>query len=344
MATSDITIIIPTRDRLWSLPRAVQSCRSNRLRIEIIVVDDGSRDGTREWLHAQPDIIVINGEGWGKPWGVNQGLGVATGKYLRYLDSDDWLNAGANEMQFDIAETTDADLVVSGMDVYQDDVLKERYPWPATDDFMAQQLGEEFGSHYSAFLFRRDFVKDIPHRTLFPSADFASRDDRCLILEVAMRNPRISVSGSPALAHRFHDKHRLQFRTGLRSTGTHIQQLYIYQQILDLLEQRGELTSRRKQAAIKVLWPLAHWIGYSHARDAEAIAEWIKSLDPDFRPPDPGPLGWMYRTLGFRQTQRVLRIRRRVIALQKTIIRGYRWLVRPFGKSRSQSASYFRRS
>ena len=231
----DVSIIIPSRNRLWSIPRAIESCRSSTLGVQIIVIDDGSTDGTAQWLKTQEDLEVLQGEGWGKPWGVNKALSLARGTYLRYLDSDDWLNPGANERQFEIAESTQADVVVAGLDIYQDDALVKTDSWCDTDDFIAQQLGESPGSHYSAFLFRRSFIEDIPHRTLFPSSDFASRDDRCFMLEVALRHPRIAVCSTPTLCHRQHTKDRLQFRGALRGVGTNIQHLYIYRQILRLL-------------------------------------------------------------------------------------------------------------
>jgi glycosyltransferase involved in cell wall biosynthesis len=191
----DISVIIPSRDRLWSLPQCVASCRSAKISVEIIVVDDASVDGTAAWLKSQGDVVTIPGGGWGKPWGVTKALSIAKGNFVRFLDSDDWLNPGANEVQLAIAERENADVVVSGYQLYRDQQLLETFPWQPTDDFIARQLGEGVtqGSHYSAFLFRRSFIQDIPHRTSFPAADFASRDDRCFILEVAVRKPVIAV-------------------------------------------------------------------------------------------------------------------------------------------------------
>jgi glycosyltransferase involved in cell wall biosynthesis len=313
---ADITVIIPSRDRLWSLPKAVASCRSAALDIQIIVVDDASTDGTAEWLESQPDVAIIRGQGWGKPWGVNQANALATGKYLRYLDADDWLNPGSNELQYEIAERERADVVVAGLDVYREDAFWSSVDWFPTDDIIAQQLGETVGSHYSAFLFRTEFVRDIPHRTLFPASDFASRDDRCFMLEVALRHPQVAVCPKPTLCHRHHARQRLQFRGGFAGVGTNIQHLYIYRQILRLLEERGELTTRRKRAAIKILWPLAHWIAYSHPTEARELVDWIYEMDPDFVPPERGLLGQLYRRLGFRLTEDILRLRRR----------GLRWM------------------
>jgi glycosyltransferase involved in cell wall biosynthesis len=312
---TDVSVIIPSRNRLWCLPRAIESCRSVTLGKQIIVIDDGSTDGTAEWLKTQGDLEVVQGEGWGKPWGVNKALRLARGTYLRFLDSDDWLNPGANERQFEIAESTQADVVVAGLDIYQDDALVKTDSWCETDDFIAQQLGESFGSHYSAFLFRKSFIEDIPHRTLFPSSDFASRDDRCFLLELALRHPLITVCSTPTLCHRQHTKDRLQFRGALRGVGTNIQQLYIYRQILRLLDQRGELTPRRRRAASKILWPLAHWTAYSHLNEACEIAEWVFNLDPEFRVPEEGMLGVLYRRIGFRKTEFLLRLRRNFLTL-----------------------------
>src|SRR5262249_40280175 len=154
-------------------------------------------------------------QGWGKPWGINRALRLAQGTYLRYLDSDDWLNPESNEKQFQIAEREHADLVVAGLDIYEGERLLESEPGFVSDDFIAQQLGESRCSHYSAFLFRKAFVEHTPHRTLFPSSDFASRDDRCFMLEIALQHPRIAVCSTPTLCHRQHTNGRLQFHVGL---------------------------------------------------------------------------------------------------------------------------------
>jgi len=318
-ASVEVTVIIPTKDRLWSLPKAVESCRSRSIGTEIIVVDDGSTDGTADWLTTQQDLVVLQGHGWGKPAAVNQAQRQARGKYVRFLDSDDWLNQGQNEAQYQAAVRTDADVVLSGVDVYADDVFERRVDYSQTDDFIAQQLGEEDASHYSSFLFRGELVADIPHRTHFPASDFASRDDRCFMLEVALRKPKTAVTETPALCHRHHTRGRLQAQTGLKSAGTHIQQLYVYRQILRLLEENGELTVRRRRAATGVLWPLAHWLAYADLEEATNLVTWIRTLDPEFSPPNGGALGILYRQLGFKFTERLLALRRRALRVLRPV-------------------------
>ncbi len=303
---TDVSIIIPTFNRLWSLPKAVDSCLSTSCRTKIIVVDDGSTDGTWEWLQTRNDVQAIRQPNLGKDWAVNRGFAAATGEYVRFLDSDDWCLGGVIDAQLELGRRESADVVVGGYAVFseQEEWMHEQR-WVPCDDFIAQQLGECDSSHYSAYLFRREFIREVPHR---PEAGV--RDDRLFVLEVALLEPVVAVYEGPAFAHRHHGNARLQFPTGLRSVTTNYQHLAVYRRILGQLEARGALTPRRKRAACNILWPLAHWIGYTHPPEAAEVADWILQLDPDFQPPDPGLLGQLYRRLGFRKTEAILRLRR----------------------------------
>lgn len=307
----DISIIIPTYNRLWSLPKAVQSCRGGAHTVEIIVVDDGSNDGTWEWLQTQSDIVSIRQDNWGKCWAVNRGFAAAQGEYVRFLDSDDWLVAGANDKQLQIARLNNADVVVAGCQVFgEDETLLRTSDWVACDDFIAQQLGECDSSHYSAYLFRREFIKDIPHRP-----DFAWRDDRLFVIEVAMAKPTVAVMDGPALCHQHHSKGRLQFPEGMRAVATNLQHITLYRKCLKMLDETGELTLRRRKASCNILWPLAHWIAYTNLDEACEVAEWIYHLDSEFYPPEPGALGKLYASIGFRRTELILYLRRTLLSI-----------------------------
>ena len=288
------------------MPGAIDSCRNTACQTEIIVVDDGSTDGTWEWLTAQTGLIVLRQENLGKCWAVNKAFGIAGGKYVRFLDSDDQLSPGAIDEQFNLSETHDSDLVVSGYELI-DEAGKSlrKQQWIACDDFTAHQLGECDGSHYSAFLFKKRLLSDIPHRP-----DYAYRDDRMLILEVALNSPKISTHGGYALKHRVHGNHRLQFTTGLQQQVQNFQHLNIYKHILQRLDNRGELDTRRIAASVKILWPIAHWIAIHHPDEAIGVVKWIYQLKPDFKAPEKGVLGLLYSKIGFDKTERLLRFRR----------------------------------
>jgi len=303
----DISIIIPTYNRLWSLPKAIESCQSNCCMLEIIVIDDGSDDGTWEWLQDQKGVISIKSQNWGKCWAVNKGFKIAKGKYIKFLDSDDMVNVEALDEQFILAEKENSDVVVSGYKLinHNDQIIKTQL-WIHCDDFIAQQLGECDSSHYSSYLFRKTFIDEIPHR-----ADYAFRDDRLFVLEVALKNPKISFHNGYALLHRMHPNIRLQHTSNGDKNIQNIQHLNIYKKVLAQLSILGELNERRIQASIKILWPLTHWIAKQNLDEAILLFKWIKELNPNFIIPEKGILGWMYHNLGFNKTEIILKIRRK---------------------------------
>jgi glycosyltransferase involved in cell wall biosynthesis len=299
---ADISVVIPTYNRLWALPQAVESCRSATADVEIVVVDDGSTDGTWEWLQAQPGIVAIRTDNWGKDWAVVTAMKAAQGEYVRFLDSDDWLCPGANEGQLALARESGADVVVAGYEDRDEVAGTARVnDWVDCDDFVAQQLGEGWSSHYSAFLFRREFVRDIPHRQ-----EFALRDDRLFIIEVALRAPKLAVYRKPAFAYRHHADARLTQQAGFARDLRCWMHISIYRKALAILESRGELTLRRKRAAIGDMWDNVRTFARTYPREAAEIYDWIRRLDPEFVAPVRAPVALAYKVLGFAAAERLL--------------------------------------
>lgn len=92
----DVTVVTPTFNRARLIERALDSVRlQNRRVTEIIVVDDGSQDGTpdvaRRWgeLHRQPVRVVVMERNGGPAAARNRGIELAGTRYVAFLDSDD---------------------------------------------------------------------------------------------------------------------------------------------------------------------------------------------------------------------------------------------------------------
>ena len=106
----NIYVIIPTFNRKETLKRAIQSVvMQSYTPYEIIVIDDGSDDGTKEWLKDNyPNVKYIYQMNSGVSSARNKGIKFARGDWIALLDSDDeWLPSKlkdqANEIELNPA-------------------------------------------------------------------------------------------------------------------------------------------------------------------------------------------------------------------------------------------------
>ena len=89
-----ISVIIPTFNRKKTLGRAIQSVFNQSLwPFEVLIIDDGSNDGTKEWVKENfQDIKFIYQNNRGVSSARNKGIKYASGDWIAFLDSDDeWL-------------------------------------------------------------------------------------------------------------------------------------------------------------------------------------------------------------------------------------------------------------
>jgi len=116
----DVTVIVAAFDAMPYVTRAISSVFAQTLgidRIEIVAIDDGSNDGTGaelDRLAAEcPTMRVVHQENSGSPAHPrNVGLGMATGRYIFFLDADDYLGVEALERMVAAADTNSSDVVL----------------------------------------------------------------------------------------------------------------------------------------------------------------------------------------------------------------------------------------
>lgn len=114
-----LSIIIPAYNCENSVERCIKSVLSQKLKYtyEIIVVNDGSTDNTKDVLNKFKNIEnihVIEQENKGYSGARNTGIDLATGRYLMFLDSDDEMLPNGIKALLDRAYEYDADIVEGG--------------------------------------------------------------------------------------------------------------------------------------------------------------------------------------------------------------------------------------
>jgi len=103
-----VSVIIPTYNRAHYLGEAIESILNQDIRdcqIEIIVVDDGSTDNTKEALRKFGDRVrYIYQDNCGAGPARNRGINEATGEWVAFLDSDDRWLPGKLSLQFRVLD------------------------------------------------------------------------------------------------------------------------------------------------------------------------------------------------------------------------------------------------
>lgn len=96
-----ISFAVPCYNSAGYMRQCIDSLLKGGEDVEIIVVNDGSKDETpliaAEYAAIHPNVRVVNKENGGHGSGVNKGLELAQGLYYKVVDSDDWLDGDALE-------------------------------------------------------------------------------------------------------------------------------------------------------------------------------------------------------------------------------------------------------
>jgi glycosyltransferase involved in cell wall biosynthesis len=121
--SSKVSIIIPVFNGESFIGRAIESCLSQVYEnIEIIVIDDGSTDGTASIIKSyvdHGDVRYIYQENSERSAARNRGVRMCNGKYIQFLDADDELLSGKISTQVPILEADAALAAVYSATLFQ---------------------------------------------------------------------------------------------------------------------------------------------------------------------------------------------------------------------------------
>lgn len=115
-----VSIIVPVYNVEKYLTRCLDSLINQTLQdIEIICINDGSKDNSLKILerYAALDdrIQIINQKNRGQSVARNNGIEIAVGKYIGFVDSDDWVDLDFFENLYNAIEKYNCDIAVAGI-------------------------------------------------------------------------------------------------------------------------------------------------------------------------------------------------------------------------------------
>ncbi len=166
-----LTISVAAYNVEQYLPKLMDSILGalNRDRIEVLVVNDGSKDKTaeitNEYVKQYPDIIrLIDKENGGHGSTINKGIEEASGKYFRALDGDDWLNTASLELLIKRLEQADADLILCDyINCYEggDDKIDSFHELQDDTDYSFDELASKVKwMRYHTVIYRTQILKE----------------------------------------------------------------------------------------------------------------------------------------------------------------------------------------
>jgi glycosyltransferase involved in cell wall biosynthesis len=114
-----VSIVVPIYNVEKYLSRCLDSiCSQTYTNTEIILVNDGSTDKCPEIIQSyairENRIKVVNKPNGGPTSARNAGVSIATGKYIWFIDSDDYANLDALGKMIEVACQNNSDIVISG--------------------------------------------------------------------------------------------------------------------------------------------------------------------------------------------------------------------------------------
>lgn len=295
----DVSVVIPTKNRKEMLARAIESCwrAAADLALEVIVVDDGSEDGTAELVRARyPEACLLaDREGGNRGRARNDGMAAAHGQYLKFLDDDDWLEPGSLAAEVGLARSAGADIVVGAYRVVTDSGEERRQmPPPLRDGIDALLRGESVVN--GAALYRRGALSGVRW-----NEDQWVLDDWQFFLAAALAARRIVRLEQVVLSWYPHG--------GAAQAGYDaVEYARAFYGILNWLESEltrlGELTEARRRRLAQYRYKQLRVLALADRTRFEAEVREILRLDPGFGPVDEERQAWMRalaRILGFRR-------------------------------------------
>jgi hypothetical protein len=305
----EISIIIPVHDRRDMLPTAVRSCARSApgLSLQVIVIDDASTEDiatVAACLQVQYERLA---EQSGSAVARNRGLALARGRYVKFLDSDDVLVAGALRREFDVAEASGADIAVAGWSV-------TRLHTDCHEETVATFVAPRFTSIPDDLLAGRAvptssalYATRVAQRATW-DAQLAKLNDWDYFISAALCAERIVTVEGPSYFWRQHTGARITSSTTFMGNAAAF--YAILSKLAERLEERGLLTIPRRKRLAQYLYKELRGLYRFRRQERHAILAHIQELDPHFWPCDEErsrlvrlgsrvlPLTWLFEGYG----------------------------------------------
>lgn len=309
----EVSIVIPCFNAIRFLRETVESVFAQTFGdYEVILVDDGSTDGTTEIIQSYGSRVrAVLGPNRGPSAARNSGTALARGLFIQYLDADDLLLPRALEERVQALAAGDAEVAYCDWQRIEEDgggtfsrgeivarTLEDVHPDPEIACFT------DFWAPPAALLYRRSVVDRIGSW----NESLPVIQDARFLLDAALHGARfVHVAGVSAL-YRVHRGPSVSRRDPRRFVQDCFRNAT---QIDEWFRVHGGLTPNRRWALRRAYEMVARG-SYEHDRETfEHACQALERIFPSYRPDHGFALAVLSRLMGYRRAEAVaLRFRR----------------------------------
>lgn len=197
----EVSIIVPMYNREQYIARCIQSvCSQTFPDWELILSDDGSTDDTLSlcgsFAQADARIRVLNNPHGGVSAARNAGLEAASGKYITFLDSDDFWEPDFLETAISLCKKNHPDILIAGFHSVIDgriclsSVIQDEQICKCVKDLSQLEFVHLLSKNYLASACSKLFLREIIGNIRFPS-DMNFGEDLTFVYDILLTNPNI---------------------------------------------------------------------------------------------------------------------------------------------------------
>jgi glycosyltransferase involved in cell wall biosynthesis len=312
-----VSILIPCYNAERWIAHCIESALAQTwLDKEVIVVDDGSSDGSLKIIQSFGDRIRWEtGANSGGNVARNRLLELARGEWLQYLDADDYLlSEKILEQMTSLKQNKETDVVYSPILVQFDGAPPVANPHPINTEDMWIALVRWHTPQLGGFLFRRQAILDAGG---WNPAQPCCQDNE-LTMRLLMHGKRFFFFPGAGSVYRVWSQKTVSTRD---PALVRERRLAILQECEEFLRQRQQLCESRRWAINQARFEIARASWPLERNISIGILQIIRQSQPRFRPGPAVPNGYRacYSLLGFQITER-LAAWRRWLRLQHTSI------------------------
>lgn len=192
-----ISVILPVFNTQDFLKNSIESCLKQSLSdIEIIIIDDKSTDSSLKIIESYKDErikIIKNKENLGTFLSRNEGIKIANGEYIIFLDGDDYLENESLEILYDLAVSKSADMVNFGI-INKPIIKNATLPKIHTEEILGEEITnqiiiKDFKKSWfivCARLFKTALVKNAIKQLAFIDRHLISSEDSILFFVICL--------------------------------------------------------------------------------------------------------------------------------------------------------------